>query len=314
MKYLLILLVVFCQTDGFAQPTEYPIKTHANFELSKPVKYVKIATYKADENGWEPVMAEVTSFNENNQLIQEYMRIMGEFASETAHNYVYDGQLLDSLNTIASASNFNVKSSFEPDENGRISTETAKGFYVDYTRKYTYNEDGTVKTITTDHARGTHNWTQFSYMNGEQDLVIQIDGRNFEEDTKNYFLYNKGRLFAKWNDDDNDLYLYPTDNRHFRLENHSQPLAAATELRKLQNTDQIAYDAKILEIAKEGEIVRELAISFNEQHDWTMKMVKTINEGQAEKRFVFREIFYADGTTSGSSDFDRFFYSRMKDL
>lgn len=315
MKNIIYTIILFISFNITAQiHTELPLKSHAKFELSKPVKYVKIATYSATEKGWDPAMSQVISFNEDDQLIQEYMRIFGKFASETAHNYVYNGKMLDSINTLTTSANFNIKSDINTDVKGRIISEKAKGFYADYTRTYEYNNDGTIKAITTNHASGTYNWTNFTYENGALNLVTQVEGKTYEGSPINYFLYNNDKLFATWNDSDNDLTLSPTDYRHYQLKNHSTPLATAQELKKLFITNEKAYQAEIKSISNEAVFVHEQGDSKNEQGDWTKKMTKTLNFGQEQKRYSFREIVYADGTTSGSTDFDYLFFKKMNDL
>lgn len=308
-----IIFLIACNITAQIH-TELPLKSYSDFELNKPVKYVKIATYSATEKAWDPVMTQVISFNEANQLIQEYTRILGKFASETAHNYVYNGKNLDSINILASASNFNIKGAVKTDAKGRVISETAKGFYADYTRNYEYNSDETVKAITTNHASGSRSWTKFTYQNGELNLATQVDGKTYEDSPVNYFLYNKGKLFAQWNDLDNDLTLSPTDYRHYQLKKHPAPIATAQELKKLFNTDEKAYQAKIKLISNDAIFVHQQGDSKNEQGDWTKKMVSTINYGQEQKRYSFREIVYADGSTSGSTEFDYLFFKKMDGL
>lgn len=312
MKFIWPLCIWLVTVSAVAQVhTALPLKSHTNFELSKPVKYVKIATYEATEKSWDPVMTQVISFNDADQLVQEYTRILGKFGSETAYNYVYDGKKLDSVNILASAANFNSKGDIVTDKNGRIVSETAKGFYADYTRNYDYNKDGTIKTITTKHATGNNNWTQFSYKNGSLDLVTQVDGRVYKDSPVNYFLYNNGLLFATWNDLDNDLTISPTPYRHYKLKKHHAPLATAMELRTLYNTNKPAYNSQIDGISNEATIVYQQGTSSNELGDWTKKMTETTSYGQTQKRYSFREIVYADGTASGSTEFDILFFKKM---
>ena len=315
MKNLINTIIFLITYSLTAQiHTEIPLKSHSDFELNKPVKYVKIATYEATEKAWDPVMTQVISFNQANQLIQEYTRILGKFASETAYNYVYNGKNLDSINILATASNFNIKGAVKTDSKGRVLSETAKGFYADYNRIYEYNTDGTVKAITTNHASGSHNWTKFTYEKGQLSLVTQVDGKTLAGSPINYFLYNKGKLFAKWTDVDNDLTLSPTNYRHYLLKKHPTPLATAQEIKKLFNTNEKAYQAKIKLISNDAIFVHQQGDSKNEQGDWTKKMVSTINYGHEQKRYSFREIVYADGSTSGSTEFDYLFFKKMNGL
>ncbi|MFD0990657.1 hypothetical protein ACFQ1R_11155 [Mariniflexile jejuense] len=311
---ILFLLIIIVNVINAQIHTQLPHKTFKDYEVSKPIFYTQIVTYDATDKGYDPVMVTVNSFNDKGQFIQEYIHILGKFESETAHNYVYSNGKLDSLNTLASAKNFNVKSTFKYNTNGKITTETATGVYSNYTRNYTYNNKGYIETITTDFDNGGHNWTNFYYKNGSLDLVTQIDGKEKAGSLTNYFAYYNGELFARWDNLDKDLHLFPSQYRHFKLADHKDPATAVNQLKLLRATNQSAYDAQLEGILNEAEIIYEMGQSTPENGDWTRRMTKETRFGRTTRRFHFRKIVYTDNSVSGSTEFDYLFFNKMKDL
>ena len=311
---ILFLFVLIINIINAQIHTQLPYKTFKDYEVTKPIFYTQIVTYNANEKGYNPVMVNVNSFNDNGQFIQEYIHILGKFESETAHNYVYNNGKLDSLNTLATAKNFNVKTIFEYDNNERITKETATGVYSNYTRHFKYNKKGDIETITTDFNHGGHNETTFYYKNETLDLVMQIDGKEKEGSLTNYFAYYNGELFARWNNLDKDLFIFPNPYRHFKLTNHQDPKATINQLKLLRATNTNAYNAKLNGFLSVAEITYEMGQSTPENGDWTRRMTKETRFGQTTRRFHFRKIVYTDNSISGSTEFDYLFFNKMKDL
>ena len=309
----LVLLCIAQLTVGQIH-VKLPNKTFKDLEFSKPIKYVKEITYKATDAGYDPVMIKQYTFDTNNQLVQDYFQILGKFSSQTAHNYVYQNNQLDSLNTVASAANFSRKTFFEYNKQGQIIAEKANGHYVDYSRIFTYDKKGNLLSIVTAHQKGGRNWTDFKYKNNTIDFVTQIDGRTKEGTAINYFVYIDEVLFAQWSTANNDLYLFPTPLRHYKIKAAVEPEKTVAKLKQLKLSDKKGYDLALNPVVSQAEIFAETAQSVNDQGDWTARMTKDMRYGQTVRRFVFRKIVYADGTESGSTDFGDFFYRRMKDL
>ena len=111
-----------------------PTKTYwQSFEFQKQPKQVSIGYYKSDSLGYEPAMPEVYNFNEDGFITQKYIRIFGEYGSETVNNYVYINGVLDSINTLASAQNFNSQQKLHYSNSGQLTHITATGKFADYT-------------------------------------------------------------------------------------------------------------------------------------------------------------------------------------
>ncbi|AJR04755.1 hypothetical protein [Siansivirga zeaxanthinifaciens] len=318
MKRTLLIFIYIAFAEVFTVSaqihTTLPHKTFKDYEVSKPILYTQTVTYDAHDKGYDPVMVTVNSFNEQGQFIQEYLHILGKFESETAHNYIYNNGRLDSLNTLATAKNFNVKTSFEYNSNGKVAKETASGVYSKYTRHFKYNKKGDIESITTDFDNGGHNWTTFTYKNGKLDLVTQIDGQVKEGSLTNYFAYYNGELFARWDNLDKDLYVFPSAFMHYKLPKHPEPLATVNNLRELQATNKTAYNKELNSVLTHAEVTFEMGQSTPENGDWTRRMTKETRFGGTTRRFHFRKIVYADGKVSGSTEFDYLFFNKMKDL
>ncbi|RKD18643.1 hypothetical protein BCY91_15010 [Pelobium manganitolerans] len=109
MKYTIAFLLMITSLTACAQPQAEPShlvppKTYwQSFGFQKQPKQVGIGYYKSDSLGYEPAMLEVYNFNEDGFITQKYIRIFGEYGSETVNNYVYSNGVLDSINTLASA-------------------------------------------------------------------------------------------------------------------------------------------------------------------------------------------------------------------
>ena len=78
MKFSITILLLLIAFGPKAQEPEHlaPYKTYwQSFGFQKQPDFAKIAYYKSDSLGYEPVMAEVISFNKDGKLIQKYIRI-----------------------------------------------------------------------------------------------------------------------------------------------------------------------------------------------------------------------------------------------
>ena len=83
MKFSITILLLLIAFGPKAQEPEHlaPYKTYwQSFGFQKQPDFAKIAYYKSDSLGYEPVMAEVISFNKDGKLIQKYTRIFGKYA------------------------------------------------------------------------------------------------------------------------------------------------------------------------------------------------------------------------------------------
>ncbi len=111
MKYTITTLMMIAAFVATAQ--QYvaqhltPPKTYwQSFGYQKQPDHVQTVQYKSDSLGYEPTAVLVKSFNKEGFLIQDYTHILGNFASETAHNYVYKNGVLDSINTLTTNQDF----------------------------------------------------------------------------------------------------------------------------------------------------------------------------------------------------------------
>ena len=282
-----------------------PPKTYwQSYGFQKQPDHAKIAYYKSDSLGYEPVMAEVYSFNKEGHIIQKYTRIYGKFTSETAKNYVYKNGVLDSINTIASAENFNSSQKMHYDAKGNLVKITATGKYSDYTDIFTYDDAKTVQTITRNHAIGTKTVIEFvRNQNYVKETLIEKTGRIIES----FYIYEGDSLFANFTISKKQTITFYDNVRRieYEIEDVEKPFEYALKLRTAYRKDNNSLSETFQKNA--SKIVFDIpAEARNEQGDW-IKRIQFDRRFGSQKRMVFQYLKYADGSVSGSTNFDLIF-------
>lgn len=287
-----------------------PPKTYwQSYGFQKQPDHAKIAYYKSDSLGYEPVMAEVYSFNKEGHIIQKYTRIYGKFTSETAKNYVYKNGVLDSINTIASAENFNSSQKMHYDAKGNLVKITATGKYSDYTDIFTYDDAKTVQTITRNHAIGTKTVIEFvRNQNYVKETLIEKTGRIIES----FYIYEGDSLFANFTISKKQTITFYDNVRRieYEIEDVEKPFEYALKLRTAYRKDNNSLSETFQKNA--SKIVFDIpAEARNEQGDW-IKRIQFDRRFGSQKRMVFQYLKYADGSVSGSTNFDLIFEMKVK--
>ncbi len=305
---LLLITAQLVQAQHLASPKTY----WQSYGYKKQPNYIKTAYYKSDSLGYEPTMAEVISFNKEGFIIQQYIQIMGKYASQTAHNYVYKNGVLDSINTIASNANFNTKQKLHYDEKGNLAKITAIGKYAEYTDTFTYNAGEMVQTIERKHKAGTANKVQFNH---QKNYVHVMETATSGKVTESYFFYDVDNLFATFTVGENQKILFKNEDRRteFEIEAPKNTLNYVFGIRKKHQQNPRVL-AKLLE-DNNGKIIFDIpAEARNENGDWIRRLQLDKRFANTERRLVFNQIMYADGTKSGSTEMDLIFESRVRKM
>lgn len=315
MKFIVTLLFIIIGFGLKAQEAEHlsPPKTYwQSYGFQKQPNFAKIAYYKSDSLGYEPVMAEVISFNKDGKLIQKYTRIFGKYASETAHNYVYKNGVLDSVNTLASAKNFNATQKLHYDANGLLQKVTATGVYTNFTDTYTYDHNGMVSSIDRKYQNGGGKQAFFDH---QQNIVTEKQSNTKGAITETIFVYDGDTVLASFIKGRPKVTLFDSYRRiHFETEVKENAMAYLLDLRKLKQENLQAFRDKIgvLRGKKMSTITFDIpAQASNMEGDWTKRLQLDKRFG-VQRRLVFRQLKYADGTESGSTDFDLIFEHKIK--
>lgn len=315
MKYPIAFLLMITSLTAYTQPQTEPShlispKTYwQSFGFQKQPKQVGIIYYKTDSLGYEPAMLEVYNFNEEGFITQKYIRIFGEYGSETVNNYVYSNGVLDSINTLASAQNFNSQQKLHYSNSGQLTHITATGKFADYTDTYTSDDNGMVATIERKWKSGGSKKTFFKH-NGNyvHEKETAPDGKI----TESYTVYDEDELFASFTLGGRPMVTFH-DSYHrieFETEVNTHALNYALEQRKLKQSNPEAFNKLMSELQGKStsRVVFDIpAMATNEQGDWTKRLQIDRRFSKGERRLVFKKLVYADGTESGSTDYDLIF-------
>ncbi|MGJ8684965.1 MAG: hypothetical protein ACSHWW_10100 [Nonlabens sp.] len=322
MKYIVTLIFLcFAFAKAESQQTPYekdrnlhqmlPLIHQADYGFSKPVQKTATVYYKSDSTGYEAKMVEALVFNDHQMLETRYIRIVGEYGSETAHNFTYDGKKLDSLNTTASSAAFNTAVNYINNEKGQLTKSIATGKYANHETTYTYLRDGNISRIHYKHKNGLQTMTDYFYKDGDLKYVAESSGYPEEDDlTTSYIYYRNGRPIFKAVDGENRAmyFLRPAYTMGIELDSDD----TTKEIRNLleeydRNPD--GFGTFMRKKFTKHDVLLSIAESKNVNFpDWEKRYVK---EGSMT-RFLFREVVYTDGTKAGSTKYDTFFEMRMR--
>jgi hypothetical protein len=311
---IITLILLAFGISASAQHLKPPKTYWQSFGYQKQPDHIKRAYYKSDSLGYEPTKAEVISFNKEGFIIQEYEQTMGKFAKEKARNYVYKNGVLDSINTLNTDPNYNTWQKLHYDEKGKLVKMTINGKYSNFTDTFTYYDGGMVKTIfRLNHASGTKTVAEFVHnRNYIKETLVEKSGRTIES----CYIYDGDNLFASFTIRKNQSIQFYDEARRitYELENFEgnpfeYALKQRTAYQKNENALAVEFDKSDARI-----IIDIPAETTNEQGDWIRRLQLDKRYSSTERRLVFNQIMYADGTKSGSTEMDLIFESKVRKM
>ncbi len=275
------------------------------------VTRIQVATYKADSTGHEPLMQQVYNYNENGLLFQDYRRIYGKYGSETLDAYHYTGTRLDSMETTASAQNFNSVSKYSHDPKGRIIKEVSTGVYANYERDYSYDDQGRISKIVMNHKTGNKITTHFFYTGKKLDRVEQREGKNVQEEQLELTFYHGEKPFAHYKQSDEILTVYQTNRGTQSDKIAVRDVVMNVEKLRSAVSDDTEFQKQFNRLMP-GAMVNHQTFDATEttSGDWTKRYDYKDQYGRETKSYVFRKLYFKDGSTVGSTDFNELFVNR----
>lgn len=137
-------------------------------------------------------------FDLQGKLKTDYTRILGAFGSETAHQYLYRDGKIDSLNTKASVKNVSTKSKYYYNRAGLLDSISCKGFYVDYTDRFTHDNNNRIIRLERVYKKGNPGFDENYHSNGQLEYSkIERIGKsnllNFFNRNSKFISFEKGR-------------------------------------------------------------------------------------------------------------------------
>ena len=316
MKTIVTLILLAFGISASAQHLAPPKTYWQSFGYQKQPDHIKRAYYKSDSLGYEPTMAEVISFNKDGFIIKEYEQVLGKSVKERARNYIYKNGVLDSINTINTDANYNTWQKLHYDEKGKLVKMTITGKYSNFTDTFTFYENGMLKTIfRINHSSGTKTVAEFAHnRNYVKETVIEKTGRKIES----AYIYDGDHLFAEFTISKKlSIYFYDEARRiNYKTTDETicNPFEYAMNLRTEYQKNPNALIQKF-DNSDYAEIVFDIpAETKNEQGDWIRQLQLDKTYRPTQRRLVFNQIMYADGTKSGSTEMDLIFESKVRKM
>ncbi|PZX43438.1 YD repeat-containing protein [Nonlabens dokdonensis] len=322
MKKVIIIILCLAFAKANSQQTVYekdinlhlalPFLKASDYGIHKEVTKTETVYYKSDSTGYEPAMLKVLLFNDNGLLDKDYTRIIGKYASETLYDYTYKNGKLDSLVKKASAVNFNMDVVYSHDEQGRISKETATGVYTNYTTSYEYDKDGRISRIHNKNKTGLEKMADYFYENGVLTRVEQTEYNNNKEKDASikYIYYANGQPLFSFKDDATKVVYHEFELMTKGIEfGKEKAYSKVPELMKIYHKDPDNFTKYMRETYKDYESLVQISESKDVNFpDWT----KRYKVDPYNSRMIFRKLYYKDGSSVGSTDYDTLFEMRVR--
>jgi hypothetical protein len=308
LKHIVVALIFSLKIAAQDAPhLEIPKTNYSDFGFINPVKHVEIAYYEADSLNTNLKMQEFYSFNKEGNITQKFTRILGKYGSETAKNYSYTNGILDSINTYASAKNFNSIYKLFYNDNMKLIKGVATGVYTNYTDTYNYDESGLISSVVRMHENGSKQKSRFiKKYNFVEDRHTSKDGK--EETTA--YIYDENELYASFIVGSQKITFYniPPLGKDIEQSTTEDLFTFIVDFRALKNKNYPLYKTQMRNFSDKSTVLFNILEEENNAKDEWIKRLHLDNSfGQNKKSFVFRKLIYADGTESGSADFDNNF-------
>ncbi len=167
-----------------------------------------------------------------------------------------------------------------------------------------------VKTIQRKYKDKSTTTTSYDH---KKNVVTETDKRANGKIATTTYVYNVDELFATI-DGKNTVRFHNTyHNYDFEVQVEGDALQYAIEKRRLFQQDE-QYLGKLSK-EKNGKIVFDIpAISRNDNGDIIRQLQLDKTSKQTRRRLWFSKYVYADGTTSGSTDYDLLFGQRVEKM
>lgn len=307
MKTNSLILLTFL---GFTLKAQLPSTSFKELGFKKQVTKSEEIAYSFEDKVAEDKSSEIFEFNENGNLVKKSLLIFGKDGSETYTSYKYNeaGKVVAENTEVPKFPNFNAQKTFTYNELGQL-IEKTDVMGKTYNKRYDYKLDSKGRISQEFGAHGLNssrkNFLHFSRELYKTENIVSKSGKvQYTE----YTLYKGGKTIAVYKDDEPKIKVYTySANLNQELEFTFEGEEAGKQFKALDNLMITEYtDEKLNQLIKtwgEPVYLTKIWYKFNEAGDWIAcyKIEKIFVESH---RYVFRKIEYADGSSSGSSDFN----------
>ena len=308
MKNLLLIpIFFFCKiTIG-----QIPEVNYKDLGFTQKIKKVESYTYSLDDKWVTDKSSDVYEFDEKGNITHHEFLIYGKYASATSENSTYENGLLVKREILVkNRPNFNAVITYKYDKKKNLIQKKYKSNQYENDFIFSYNSNNKLAEIKGIYANN-YAVEKFYYDKGK---LIKSINQYFEKDSvlsETITLYIDEKKVIECNPKNEYLIAYlneETENTVLKM-NYPNPIENSNGIES-----EIQYDGLTIKQLKENlfskinqqyRLVEAKEIQqLNDQNDWVVRAGTYYRYKEQENYYTFRKITYADGTTSGSIDFD----------
>ena len=306
MKKILLILFLLFQGFVFAQ---IPKITYQDFDFKKQVSKTETILFNLEDKVVIDNRIEEQFFNDAGKIAY----IKTTYYSDnlvTKKNYIYKNNLLiETVYLNSKRKDFTSKNKYTYTSDNKFSTINidTKGYNSSY--NISYNKHNNIEQI---FGKFSSNYEYENYVYNNQNELWKTESSYYTADTVSIVsgeLYIKDKMVANYSSTEDKIMFYTTSqNSSEIIELPLKPNRLANEFLNLcdlvndKRMTQEEFRNLILSI-KDAKIITQDYYKLNENNDWIVKCSFDTSSPEA-KQFYFRKITYADGTESGSIDFN----------
>lgn len=316
MKKNIYLIIYFFSLVSFAQKPEVNYK---DLGFTKKIKKVESYTYSFEDKFVTDKSSDVYEFDENGNISNHAYFVYGKYASETAEKSTYENGLLTKREILVkNRPNFNAIITYKYDKNKNLIQKKYKSSQYENDFIFSYGSNNKLVEIKGIYAKN-HSVEKFYYEDGK---LLKSINQYFDNDavlSETITLYIDEKKVIECNPKNEYFIVYlneETENSVLKM-NYPNPIENINGI-----VSEIQYDGLTIKQLKEN-LLNEKIQPFrlveakeiqqlNDEKDWIVRAGTYYRYKQYENYYTFRKITYADGTTSGSVDFDIFKVNELK--
>lgn len=316
MKKLIILFLLNSTISLFAQQPEVSFK---DLGFAKKVKKVETYSYSLEDKMVIDKSSDSYDFDENGNIIHHEYHIFGKYASSTSENSTYkNGLLVKREILVKNRPNFNAILTYEYDKAKNLIKKTYKSAQFKNDFLFYYDEKNRLTEIKGIYA---NNYSVEKFHYHKEKLVKSVNQYFTVDNTiqsETIKLYIDEKVVLEHYSLDKFLKAYVKNNEENIIFQMNVPelnrkiseIEMEIRYKKLNNErlkDWIMNDQN----QPYRKIEIEEIFKNNANNDWIVK-ADIDNRFGRNINYIFRKITYADGSVSGSIDFDIFSVNELK--
>ncbi len=315
MKQIFSVYALLVATFIYAQQ---PVVSYKDLGFTKKIKKVETFSYSMEDKMVVDKSSDSYDFDEKGNIIHHEYHVYGKYASSTSENSKYEnGLLLKREILVKNRPNFNATLTFQYDKKKNLIQKTYQSAQYKNVFHFLYDKQNQLSEIKGIYANN-HSVEKFYYENGRLIKSVEEYFSKNSVQSKTTKLYINNKPVIEYYSKDAFLKAYLEDeNENIMLQmNYPEPIQNVNGI-----GTEIQYDELSVAQLKEGLMnernqpfrkieVKEI-LKTNETKDWIAK-AGIDNRYNKYTYFVFRKITYADGSVSGSTDFDIFTVNELK--